>query len=105
MMGAGKNIDVPENSVFKRYDSGELSKLKDFDVMSSPSHSPWVSADRRDSAMQRYNFRKSLNTFFKDEKVAGVIYRSWRQGGLINVFGSDHRVGKTFPVPAMIIEA
>jgi hypothetical protein len=105
MMGAGKNIDEPENSVFKRYDSGELSKLKDFDVMRGPSHSPWVSADRRDGAMQRYNFRQQLNRFLKQEKVAGVIYRSWRQGGLINVFGQDHRVGKTFPVPAIIIEA
>jgi len=105
MMGAGKNIEEPENSVFKRYDSGELSKLKDFDVMRSPSHSPWVTADRRDSAMQRYNFRKALSTFLKEEKVVGVIYRSWRQGGLINVFGSNHRVGKTFPVPALIIEA
>ena len=105
MMGQGKNIEAPENSVFKRYDSGELSKLKNFDVSKGPSHSPWVSADRRDSAMQRYNFRQTLNTFLKEEKVAGVVYRSWRQGGLINVFGRDHRVGKTFPVPAIIIEA
>jgi carboxypeptidase Q len=105
MMGQGKNIEAPENSVFKRYDSGELSKLKDFDVSKGPSHSPWISADRRDSAMQRYNFRQTLNRFLKEEKVAGVVYRSWRQGGLINVFGRDHRVGKTFPVPAIIIEA
>jgi len=105
MMGPGKNIEEPENSVFKRYDSGKLSKLKDFDVNRAPSHSPWVSSDRRDSAMQRYNFRQTLNKFLAEEKVAGVIYRSWRQGGLINVFGRDHRVGKTFPVPAIIIEA
>lgn len=105
MMGPGKNIEEPENSVFQRYDSGKLSKLKDFDVNRSPSHSPWISSDRRDSAMQRYNFRQTLNKFLADEKVAAVIYRSWRQGGLINVFGRDHRVGKTFPVPAIIIEA
>ncbi len=105
MMGLGKNIEEPENSVFNRYDSGELSKLKDFNVNRSASHSPWVTLDRRDSAMQRYNFRKSLNKFLKAEKVSGVIYRSWRQGGLINVFGRDHRVGNTFPVPAIIIEA
>ena len=105
MMGLGRNIEAPENSVFKRYDSGELSKLKDFDVNDPASHSPWVTADRRDSSMQRYNFRQTLKTFLKAEKVSGVIYRSWRQGGLINVFGRDHRVGNTFPVPAIIIEA
>jgi len=105
MMGPGENIEAPENSVFKRYDSSELAKLTKFDVASSVSHSPWISADRRASAMQRYNFRENLANFLKAEKVAGVIYRSWRQGGLINVFGRDHRVGKTFSIPAIIIEA
>jgi len=105
MMGPGKNIDEPSNSVFKRYESSELSKLKKFDISRAPSHASWVTADRRNSAMQRHNFRKTLNQFLKNEQVAAVIYRSWRQGGLINVFGRDHRVGNTFPVPAIIIEA
>jgi hypothetical protein len=105
MMGAGKNIEAPENSVFNRYEAGELAKLKDFDVNEDPSHSPWVSAERRDSALQRFYFGKALNEFLAKEKVAGVLYRSWRQGGLINIFGRDHRVGNTFPVPAIVIEA
>jgi len=105
MMGEGRSIGAPQNSVFKRYTSSELSKLKKFDVMRGPSYSTGMTVDRRDSAMQRYNFKDALNVFLKEEKVAGVIYRSRRQGGLINVFGRDHRVGKTFPVPALIIEA
>jgi hypothetical protein len=105
MMGAGKNIEAPENSVFNRYDSGELAKLKEFNVTKGPSHSPWVNAERRDSALQRFYFRKELNTFLAKEKVAGVLYRSRRQGGLINIFGRDHRVGNTFPVPAIVLEA
>ena len=105
MMGDGKNIDAPENSVFNRYDTKELTKLKEFDVKKGPSHSPWVNAERRDSALQRFYFGKQLNEFLATEKVAGVLYRSWRQGGLINVFGRDHRVGNTFPVPALVIEA
>lgn len=105
MMGDGKNIDAPENSVFKRYDSAELAKLQEFDVKKGPSHSPWISADRRDSALQRFYFGKELNEFLAKEKVVGVLYRSWRQGGLINIFGRDHRVGNTFPVPALVLEA
>lgn len=105
MMGDGKNIDAPENSVFKRYDAAELTKLKEFDVQRGPSHSPWVNAERRASALQRFYFGKELNEFLANEKVAGVLYRSWRQGGLINIFGRDHRVGNTFPIPALVIEA
>jgi hypothetical protein len=58
----------------------------------------------RDSRMQSYLFNKALNAFLQKEKVAGVIYRSSRQGGLVRVFGKSHKVGETFPVPAMIIE-
>jgi carboxypeptidase Q len=105
MMGAGKNIEAPENSVFSRYEAGDLAKLTEFDVNEGPSYSPWVSAERRDSALQRFYFGKALNEFLAKEKVAGVLYRSWRQGGLISIFGRDHRVGNTFPVPALVIEA
>ncbi|XQW85638.1 M20/M25/M40 family metallo-hydrolase [Thalassotalea piscium] len=105
LMGEGKTIGEPNNTVFKRYDSGDFSKMKEFDVGAHASHAPWVTPERRDGALQRYEFTKTLNTFLSEEKVAAVVYRSRRQGGLINVFGKDHRVGNTFPVPAMIIEA
>lgn len=105
LMGEGKTIGEPENSVFKRHDSGDLSKIQEFKVGAKPSHAPWITPERRDGALQRYEFSKTLNKFLAEEKVAAVVYRSWRQGGLINVFGKDHRVGNTFPVPAMIIEA
>jgi len=105
LMGDGKDIGEPEKGVFKRHESSDLSKLSDFNVGDKASHAPWISLDRRDSALQRYYFSKALNSFLEKEKVAGVVYRSWRQGGLINVFGKDHRVGHSFSVPAMIIEA
>ena len=105
LMGQGRTIGEPKNSVFKRHDSAKLGKLKKFNVGAKASHASWVTPERRDGALQRFQFSKTLNTFLAEEKVAAVVYRSWRQGGLINVFGKDHRVGNTFPVPAMIIEA
>lgn len=105
LMGDGKTIGEPKNSVFKRHSSSDLSKIKQFNVGAKASHGSWMTDDRKDSAIQRHEFRKALNAFLKKEKVAGVVYRSWRQGGLIGIFGRDHRVGKTFPVPAMVIEA
>ena len=60
---------------------------------------------RRDAAMQSHLFSQALEKFLAVEKVAGVIYRSRRQGGLINIFGRNYRVGKSFPVPAIVIEA
>ena len=105
MMGAGKNISAPKNTVFKRYDAAELAKLKKFDVTDKPSHSGWINDSNRDNFLQRHNFREALNKFLAKEKVAAVLHRSRRQGGLINIFGRDHRVGKTFPAPALVLEA
>jgi hypothetical protein len=105
MMSIAKELGDPNNKVFKRHEAKDLSKLKEFDVDRKASHEPWSTADRRDSSMQRYQFAQTLNQFLKNEKVAGVIYSSRRQGGLINIYGKNHRVNQTFPVPAIVIEA
>jgi carboxypeptidase Q len=104
MMGDGKPIGEPANNVFERHKAEDLSKLQEFDVSEGPSHAPWLTAAKRDTAMQSYMFNKELNNFLKQEKVAGVIYSSWRQGGLIGIFGRSHKVGETFPVPTIVIE-
>lgn len=105
MMTVAEPLETPKNDVFKRRDGQDLAKLKDFPVGNKASHEPWGNAANRDEWMHRYQFGETLNQFLKEEKVAGVIYGSWRQGGLISIFGHNHRQGKSFPVPAMVIEA
>lgn len=105
MMSIAKPLEEPKNEVFKRKDAKDLSTLADFDVGKKASHEPWSDIESKDRSMQRYQFGEALNKFLKQEKVAGVIYGSWRQGGLIGIYGQNHRVGKSFPVPAIVIEA
>lgn len=105
IMSIAEPIGEPKNEVFKRRKSDELSKLTLFDVSKRASHEPRRDAFRRDSSWQTHEFLKTMKLFLKEEKVAGVIYRSRRQGGLINIWGHNHRVGMSFPVPAIVIEA
>jgi len=105
MMGEASKIGEPSNTVFVRDDDKKLAKIKLFDVSKKSSHDSSVTADRRLRYMQRYHFNTELRKFLAKEKVAAVVFRSWRQGGLIGIYGKNHRVGKTFPVPAIVIEA
>ncbi|MBT1062714.1 M20/M25/M40 family metallo-hydrolase [Bowmanella sp. Y26] len=104
LMGDPPPIGKPKTIIFERHDSKKLSDLKEFDPSRPASHEGWMTPARKDSRLQSYNFNKALEAFLAKEKVAGVIYRSSRQGGLVRVFGKSHRVGETFPVPAIIIE-
>ena len=105
MMGEPKEIGEPKMPVFKRYDSKSLSKLKEFPVGRYASHQSSFTADRKDGSMRSYKFRMVLNKFLVEEKVAGAIYSSSRQGGIVSTWGKTHRVGNTYPIPAIVIEA
>ena len=105
MIGDPYEIGEPDSPVFERFDSKGLSKLDDFDVGSHASHGTSYNADKKDKAMQRRKFHKKLHQFLIAEKVVGVIYSSYYQGGILSASGKSHLVGETFPVPAITIEA
>ncbi|OKY25975.1 M20/M25/M40 family metallo-hydrolase [Thalassotalea sp. PP2-459] len=105
MMGEGRTIGEPKNTVFKRHKSSDLGKLKDFPVDRPASHRSDRAPHNQERYKQRYLFNKELNTFLKEEGAVGAVYRSWRQGGLVGIWGKSHKVGNTFPIPAMVIEA
>lgn len=103
LIGEAKEISRPKEPVFVRMDSKKLNKLKEFDVNDHASHSLGITQDSIDKYRQRHYFELALAEFLKKEKPAGVIYRSRRQGGVIGTSSKNHRVGKTFPVPAITI--
>jgi hypothetical protein len=76
----------------------------EFEIDSGPSHRR-ASAAGRDFSLQRYYFRRALSAFLLEEGALAGVMSSSRDGGLINVFGFDHRPGNTFSIPTMIIEA
>lgn len=104
LMGEDVKIGEPHTVIFERLSAQTLGDMKDYKVGARASYESFMTAALRDSRMQAYKFNKALNAFLAKEKVAGVIYRSSRQGGLVRVFGKSHKVGESFPVPAMIIE-
>ena len=105
MMGEGRTIGEPKRTVFKRHESSDLSKMKKFPVDRPASHRSDRAPHNQERYKQRYLFNKALNKFLKEEGAVAAIYRSWRQGGLVGIWGKSHKVGETFPVPAMVIEA
>jgi hypothetical protein len=105
MMSQPKVIKEPKNKVFERYNSKALTKMDDFDVGRHASHGTSYTADKKDKSMQAYLFNQKLNQFLKAEKVAAVLYRSYRQGGIVDARGKTHRVGETFPVPSVVLAA
>ncbi|WP_306523414.1 M20/M25/M40 family metallo-hydrolase [Rheinheimera sp.] len=104
LMGEDVKIEAPKTVIFERLSAQKLTELKDYDTSARASYESFMTKALRDSRMQSYKFNKELDAFLLKEKVAAVIYRSSRQGGLVRVFGKSHKEGETFPVPAMIIE-
>ncbi|OBP16758.1 hypothetical protein A5320_05120 [Rheinheimera sp. SA_1] len=104
LMGEDLKIEPPKTVIFERLSAKTLGDLKDYEPGARASYQSFMTNALRDSRMQSYKFNQALSAFLEKEQVAGVIYRSSRQGGLVRVFGKSHKQGETFPVPAIIIE-
>ncbi|MCZ6672111.1 MAG: M20/M25/M40 family metallo-hydrolase [Verrucomicrobia bacterium] len=104
LLSEKRDLGTPDNDVFVRRESSDLTELTEFDIDRGPSHSR-ATAAQRDGRLQRYHFRRALSDFLSEEGAIAGVMSSSRDGGLIDVFGFDHRVGSTFSVPTMIIEA
>lgn len=104
LMGEDEKIAPPHTVIFERLSAGTLSDMKDSKPGARASYESMMNKASQAKRKQAWLFNQQLAAFLQQEQVAAVIYRSSRQGGLVRVFGKSHRVGETFPVPAMIIE-
>lgn len=94
----------PQREMSKRYTAAELAEMKNFDLKAPASDaSPAEDSIAARRKMQAFN--EAREAFLKAEKVKGALFRSSWDGGLIRVMGQNHRVGKTFPVPALMLSA
>ncbi|MBV8503040.1 MAG: M20/M25/M40 family metallo-hydrolase [Paucibacter sp.] len=94
----------PRREMSKRYSAAELSEMKNFDLKAPDSNA----SPAEDSIAQRRKmrqFNQAREAFLKAEQVRGALFRSFWDGGPIVVQGQNHRVGKTFPVPALMLGA
>lgn len=90
--------------ISKRYSAAELAEMKNFVVKAPASDAP-PAEDSIAARRKMQAFNDTREAFLKAEKVRGVLFRSSWDGGLIRVMGQNPRVGKTFPVPALMLSA
>ena len=99
-----RDFSEPRNEVFQRLTAKELKELGEFNVMRGPSHRRAPSASQ-DRGIQARKFRWVLSKFLANEGAMAALQPSYRDGGLINVFGFDHQPERTFSVPVLVLEA
>ncbi len=104
LLSEPEEIGEPTPEIFKRYSSDDLGKMKQLDMKRPASHAHGA-PDSIAQSRKRLAFREAVSAFLQKEGAKAALYRSSRDGGLIRVFGHDHRKGKTFSVPAMILSA
>ena len=102
MLNEPTDSEEPRHEVSKRYSAAELADMKNFDLKAPASDAP-LAQDGIDQRRKVNQFNEARMAFLKAEKVRGALFRSSWDGGLIRVMGQNHRVGKTFPVPALML--
>ncbi len=102
MLNEPTDAEEPHREISKRYSAAELAEMKNFDLKAPASEA----SPAEDSIAERRKanqFNEARAAFLKAEKARGALFRSSWDGGLIRVMGQNHRVGKTFPVPALML--
>ena len=102
MLNEPTDFDEPHREISKRYTATELAEMKNFNLkaLASHAHAPEDSIEARRKDLQ---FNEAREAFLKAENVKGALFRSSWDGGLVRVMGRNYRVGKTFPVPALML--
>jgi hypothetical protein len=94
--------EEPRRETSKRYTAAELNDMKNFNLKAPASDA----LPPEDSVAQRRKgqaFGEARDAFLKAERVKGALFRSTWDGGLVRVMGQNHRVGKSFPVPGLML--
>jgi hypothetical protein len=104
LLSEPEDIGEPSPEIFKRYNGEDLGKMKSLDLKRPVSHAHGT-PDSIAQNRRRLAFREAVAAFLKQENARAALYRSSRDGGLIRVFGHDHRAGKSFPVPALVLSS
>ena len=102
MLNEPTDSEEPKREIAKRYTLAELNEMKGYDLKAPASDAP----PAEDSIAQRrkaQRFNDAREALLKAEGAKGALFRSTWDGGLVRVMGQNHRVGKTFPVPGLML--
>ena len=102
MLNEPSDVEEPHQEISKRYSAAELAEMRNFDLK-APASDAALAEDSIAQRRRTNQFNETRAAFLKAENVRGALFRSSWDGGLIRVMGQNHRVGKTFPVPALML--
>ena len=102
MLNEPTDFEEPRREISKRYTAAELTEMKHFNLKAPASEAP-APEDSIEARRKGLAFNEAREAFLKAERVKGALFRSSWDGGLVRVMGQNHRVGKTFPVPALML--
>ena len=102
MLNEPLDTEEPKRELSKRYTATELAEMKNFDLKASASEAD-APQDSIAERQRTHRFSLAREQFLKTEQARGALFRSSWDGGLIRVMGQNHRVGKSFPVPALML--
>lgn len=104
LLSEAVDIEEPRRELSKRYSLADLNEMKAFDLKAPGSTQP-APEDSIAQRRQAARFSEAREAFIRAEGAAAALFRSSWDGGLVRVMGQNHRVGKTFPVPALMLPA
>ena len=102
MLNEPTESEEPRRPISQRYTTAELGDMKNFNLKAPASEAP-APEDSIAARRKGQRFNEAREALLKAEGVKGALFRSSWDGGLVRVMGQNHRVGKTFPVPGLML--
>lgn len=102
MLNEPMDTEEPRREISKRYSAAELNEMRAFNIK-APANDGNTPPDSVEARRKFSRFNDAREAFLKSEGAAGALFRSSWDGGLVRVMGQNHRVGKTFPVPGLML--
>ena len=101
LLGDMREVRTSDKALSARYDTKELDDIAQYEIPSAtPRLRPGQPPFNREDFMKRRRFRRILDKFLADEKVAAVIEPSGLDGGTLRVQGANN--GWKADAPAIV---
>lgn len=101
LLGDMRDVRTSDKALSDRYDEKRLSDIEQFEIPSlTPRLRPGQPPFDREDFMKRRRFRRTLDKFLSDEKVAAVIEPGALDGGTFRVQGANN--GWKSDAPALV---
>lgn len=105
LLGDMRDVRTSDKALSARYDEKELDEIAQYEIpTATPRLRPGQPPFNREDFMKRRRFRRTLDKFLADEKVAAVIEPSGLDGGTLRVQGANNGWKSDAPAAVPAVE-